>query len=203
MDDPESTDDDWAVNQKMKLYVNQGAEQNYKMIDEASLRNIDSTSENRATLTFDFDHDGDLDIFVVNHGQTPQLFRNDGGNYYDFVRVQALEGCGRPSIGAKVEVRVSNDSHVIIKEIGNSAAYLSQSESVAHIGLGTVDLQTVYEIVVTWPPRWQNEDVSVARFRNVPVRQTLVTQRGGFGVYNVTIDSSTLAENKCVFGRPM
>ena len=48
---------------------------------------------------------------------------------------------------------------MIIKEIGNSAAYLSQSESVAHIGLGTVDLQAVYEIVVTWPPRWQNEDV--------------------------------------------
>ena len=203
LDDPETTDDDWAAKQKVRLYVNQGEENKFRMKDEARSRGIADEGENRGIMTFDYDMDGDLDVLVINHAESPKLYRNDGGNYYDFVRVKALEGCGRPSIGAKVEVRVSSDSQVIIKEIGNSAAYLSQSESVAHIGLGTVDLQTVYEIAVTWPPRWQNEMVSVARFRNVPVRQTLVTQRGGFGVYNVTIDSSTLAENKCVFGRPM
>ena len=43
-------------------------------------------------MTFDYDMDGDLDVLIINHGESPKLYRNDGGNYYDFVRVQALEG---------------------------------------------------------------------------------------------------------------
>merc|ERR1711871_1366755 len=121
MDDPETTDDDWAAKQKVRLYVNQGIENEFKMKDEAQSRGIADEGENRGIMTFDYDMDGDLDVLIINHGESPKLYRNDGGNYYDFVRVQALEGCGRLSIGAKVEVRVSNDSHVIIKEIGNSA----------------------------------------------------------------------------------
>ena len=92
---------------------------------------------------------------------------------------------------------------MIVKEVGNSAAYLSQSESIVHVGLGTIELENIYEIKVIWPPRWHNEAVSIARFRNVQTRQTLVTKRAGFGVFNVTIDGNTLIDNKCFFGRPI
>ena len=50
---------------------------------------------------------------------------------------------------------------------------------------------------------WHNEALSIARFRNVQTRQTLVTKRAGFGVFNVTIDGNTLIDNKCFFGRPI
>ena len=171
MDDPESTDDDWAVNQKMKLYVNQGAEQNYKMKDEASLRNIDSTSENRATLTFDFDHDGDLDIFVVNHGDTPQLFRNDGGNYYDFLRVRVLNAVLTEAFGAKVRVQVHEEStDVMVHEISSSAAFLGQGERTAHFGLGLLESDYVYKVSVYWLDR----NIQPQHFFNVPKRVTLV-----------------------------
>ena len=60
MDDPETTDDDWAVHQNMRLYVNQGRKWGSNL--KRSRRNIASTAENEV-LT-DYDHDGDLDVFV-------------------------------------------------------------------------------------------------------------------------------------------
>lgn len=102
-----------------------------------------------------------------------------------------------------MEVKVSISSIPIVKEVGNSAAYLSQSESTVHVGLGTIELDKIFEIKVIWPPRWQNEEVSIARFRNVQPRQTLVTKRGGFGVFNVTVDGTSLLDNRCLFGQPV
>eukprot|EP00942_MAST-04A_sp_MAST-4A-sp1_P012462 g12462.t1 len=203
LDDPETTDDDWAAKQKIRLYINQGEEEQFKMIDEAEARGIADEGENRGIMTFDFDQDGDLDVLVINHGETPKLYRNDGGNYYDYIRIKALESSGRPSIGARIEIKINIGSKMIVKEVGNSAAYLSQSESIVHVGLGTIELENIYEIKVIWPPRWHNEAVSIARFRNVQTRQTLVTKRAGFGVFNVTIDGNTLIDNKCFFGRPI
>ena len=57
MDDPETTDDDWAINQQMRLYVNQGKSEKFRFKEDAKARGIASLSENRATMTFDFDHD--------------------------------------------------------------------------------------------------------------------------------------------------
>ena len=42
-------------------------------------------------LTFDYDDDGDLDLFVVHNTDEPVLYRNDGGNENDWPRV-AVEG---------------------------------------------------------------------------------------------------------------
>ena len=78
MDDPETTDDDWAVSQKMKLYINQGYEGDYTMKDEAFMRGIQNTKENRGAMVFDFDSDGDLDVLVINHADKPSLYRNEG-----------------------------------------------------------------------------------------------------------------------------
>ena len=35
---------------------------------------------------FDYDDDGNLDIFVVNNAAAPVRYRNDGGNHYDCLR---------------------------------------------------------------------------------------------------------------------
>ena len=138
MDDPETTDDDWAVNQHMKLYVNHGEDERFRMVDEAKLRGIENTQENRGAMTFDYDNDGDLDVFVVNHAESPSFYRNDGGNYYDFLRVKVYERPGgRESVGATVFLKLNEDDEVEqIREIGSTAAFLGQGESTAHFGLG-------------------------------------------------------------------
>ena len=202
LDDPETTDDDWAGKQEMRLYVNQGADGKFVYTEEARVRGIANEKENRGTMVFDFDHDGDLDILVVNHGDTPSLYRNDGGNYYDWLRVSVHESCGRHSIGAKVTVDVGNGARYV-REIGNTAAFLGQSESTAHFGLGIVGEDVVKEVIVLWPPRWHGEDPAVTRFRNVPIRSTLVAKRKGFGAYNTIVEDVNKSLGGCLFGQAM
>ena len=193
MDDPETTDDDWAVNQKMKLYVNQGYEEKFKMVDEATLRGIENTQENRGAMTFDYDHDGDLDIFVVNHGEAPSFYRNDGGNYYDFIRVEVYEHkTGRPSIGTSVFLQLNEDDETEqIREIGSAAAFLGQGENVAHFGLGLRGIdEHIYRIRVQYFTL--SEDISVnssfdqvnssatkhnLEFYNIQPRSTLIVYK--------------------------
>ena len=68
LDDPETTDDDWAAKQKVRLYVNQGIENEFKMKDEAQSRGIADEGE-IGIMTFDYDMDGNLDVPIINHGE--------------------------------------------------------------------------------------------------------------------------------------
>jgi hypothetical protein len=194
MDDPETTDDDWAVQQPMRLYVNQGREQQFRFEEEAKVRNIASTAENRAALAWDFDNDGDLDVFVVNHGDMPQMYRNEGGHYYDWLRVKVVEPSGRESIGSKVWLYLA-DGTVLVREIGSSSAFLGQSESVAHFGLGVLGSRTV-ERVDIW---WLRHDTNTTLW-HVPIRNTVVVSRRESGPYNIANVSRTAPV--CVFPTP-
>ena len=210
MDDPETTDDDWACEQKARLYVNSGPEGKFRMEDEALIRGLADTGDNRGTMSFDYDQDGDLDVLVINHGEIPALYRNDGGNYYDYVRVQVLEESGRESIGAKVFVRTTKNSKVpdMIQEIGSSAAFLGQTEATAHFGLGKDDdTSTIYSVRVQWPPILKSdlagtssapalpvndEDIETVTIYNVQRRSTLVVRRGYGGGKVVSINGEDI-----------
>ena len=177
MDDPETTDDDWAAHQKMKLYVNQGAEGKFRMHDEAEMRGIASTAENRGAMTLDYDNDGDLDVLVINHASTPSFYRNDGGNYYDYLRVYVYEKSGRESIGAKVYLMSdsspeSSGGTEQIQEIGSQSAFLGQSQSAAHFGLGLRGTaNTLHRIRVVWSA------TASKTFYNIPPRTTMHIHR--------------------------
>ena len=203
MDDPETTDDDWAVSQKMKLYINQGYEGDYMMKDEAFMRGIQNTKENRGAMVFDFDSDGDLDVLVINHADKPSLYRNEGGNYYDYIRVSVKEMSGRDAIGAKVYMLlddvngVAADSREQLREIGNSAAFLGQSETVAHFGLG-LRRQTVHRIRVVWPKINGRQD-TIKFIYNVPPRSHLMLYRDD---HNSTIDLKSMRLEECFSRTP-
>ena len=54
----------------------------------------------------DYDNDGDLDVFVVNHADVPQLYQNEGGNYYDWIRIKVVESNGKTQSKESVSVKI-------------------------------------------------------------------------------------------------
>jgi hypothetical protein len=187
MDDPETTDDDFAVNTPNAAFRNTGVRRPAAagkttatttatttassssaapptFTPVAASLGLDDRRDGRGYFELDFDKDGDLDLFLVNHADFPVLYRNDGGDANPWLRVRALEsGCGegvpaslsesetetesscaalppRESVGARVWMRrgAGEDGSEQVREIGSSAAFMAQSELTAHFGLGAL-----------------------------------------------------------------
>jgi hypothetical protein len=112
---------------------------------------ITDTGSGKGLLVFDYDDDGDLDLFVVNNADSPVLYRNDGGNAGDWLRVE-LQGSrsNRHGIGARITLWPAPGAAKQVREVGVSSHFLGQSESVAHFGLGT-GRRPVALVSVVWP----------------------------------------------------
>ena len=113
---------------------------------------VTDTGSGKGLLTFDYDEDGDLDLFVVNNGGQPVLYRNDGGNTNSWLRVEVSgEAPSHPEgLGARVIVTPTIGGPSQIRHIGVSSHFLGQSERVAHFGLGAGS-DPVDEVRIVWP----------------------------------------------------
>jgi hypothetical protein len=142
---------------------------------------ITDTGQGRGLLHVDYDRDGDLDVLIVNYGAAPILYRNDGGNDANWLRVET-EGTmsNRDGIGALIKVVPDNDhpEQFQVWEVNSGSSYLTQNEITAHFGLGEfagpVDL-----VEVLWPTSGL-----VQRYVDVPVDGTLHAQERLLGDYN-------------------
>ena len=102
----------------------------------------------RGAAYADVDNDGDLDIIVTTNNGPAHLFRNDGGNRNNVLRVQTVgTASNRDGIGARVEVSVRGARPWQIVKTGSS--YASQSELPLTFGLGAA--AAVDGIRVSWP----------------------------------------------------
>ncbi|WP_290798905.1 CRTAC1 family protein [Flavihumibacter sp. UBA7668] len=110
----------------------------------------------RGSVVFDYDRDGDLDLFVVNQESVcpdypvlseSRLYRNDtkGGNWLTV----ALSGVDaeKNGIGSRVEILAGKIR--MIREIdGGGTSHISQNSLLAHFGLG--QSVTVDSVIVHW-----------------------------------------------------
>ena len=109
--------------------------------------------QGRGILTFDYDRDGDLDIFVVNHVWRPVLYRNDGGNAKAWLRIRTIGTLSnRDGIGAFIKVIPDSSSPASfqVQEVSGGSNFLSQNEMTAHFGLGDHE-GAVDRIEIYWP----------------------------------------------------
>jgi hypothetical protein len=102
----------------------------------------------RGAAYADFDGDGDLDIALTSLDGPAHLFRNDGGNRNNWIRVRTIGSqSNRSGIGAVV--RVTSASGTQWQMVHSGSSYASQSELTLTFGLAR-DAR-VSAIAVQWP----------------------------------------------------
>jgi hypothetical protein len=113
----------------------------------AALGLVDA-GEGRGVVAFDYDRDGDLDLFVASNQQPARLWRNDRDDGTHFLTVK-LRGRApnTEGIGAMVSLRSGDRTQRRLVRSGSN--FESQDPAEAQFGLGT--LRTVDELRVDWP----------------------------------------------------
>ena len=134
-----------------------------KFIETASQSGADDRGQGRGVILFDYDNDGDLDIFITNAYEyaadgearapaAPVLLRNDGGDGGDGGNWLKATLNGAPphhahGVGARVYAIAGGIE--MTREIHASTNYAAQEPGrIAHFGLGSAD--TVDEIRIKW-----------------------------------------------------
>lgn len=122
--------DCWEKDQ-MRLFDNDGSG---IFTEKASTVGLFETGAGKGLLKFDYDNDGDLDVFIVNTWGQPVLYRNDGGNNNDWLRVEF--DTTDQFVGARILVEQVQGGPTQIREVNNNSNFLAQDEVVSHFGLG-------------------------------------------------------------------
>ena len=108
----------------------------------------------RGGAVVDLNHDGALDLIVVNRDSNISLFRNDGAIYKDRTRTAGnwlqiklhQHGINRNAVGAKVSVKSGNTTRIRSVQVGGGHA--SGESGFIHVGLGVAERASIR---IQWP----------------------------------------------------
>ena len=171
---PETTYEDlfWNVSPNRFWIISKEEEQRWA--DCSSQAGLDSTSEGRGALVLDYNNDGRQDLVVANHNSIAVLYRNVGSSQSDWLQVQVREcpGC-RMSYGAVVYLSVVGNDDVMYqfkRVVGGAGGFLSQSEMIAHFGLGSNKSIRSLNLEIRWAFDGTTKTQTIRHYENVPIR---------------------------------
>jgi len=166
----------WAespfANDPTRLFMNDG---DGTFTETAAARGIVDARQGRGVACFDYDRDGDVDVFIANNSHSPRLYRNDGGNAAPWIAVRLRgEAPNTRGIGARILLRARGQ--VLTREIRASSNYVSQNPSQAHFGLDVA--QAADEILVVWPGGRLSSVDYVAAGQELTIEASLIMASG-------------------------
>lgn len=134
----------------------------------------------------DFDHDGDLDLFVATHSNQLNGFFTNNGNQNKWIELN-LEGTSsnKSAIGADVFVYANGVQQM--REVNSQSGFGGQSSYTQHFGLGNANI--IDSIVVKWPSGIRqvlnsvgcNKIISIVEPQSIPVNGVVFFDDNGNG----------------------
>lgn len=154
----------FSGNERNCCFLNTGE---LRFADISAVSGLNFPDDARAVALTDWDHDGDLDVWLANRSAPRlRLMRNETTSGHHFLAVH-LEGktCNRDAIGARVElimrdseeprINDSKQGSSIIKTLRAGEGFLSQSSKWLHFGIGKAD--EIERLVIRWPDGQEEE----------------------------------------------
>ncbi len=130
-----------------RLFIN---DHEGRFVEQSALHGIDDRKQGRGIVCFDYDRDGDVDIFVANNEQKPLLYENRGLTtsraHWLHVRI-AGEQLNSEAIGARIYVAAGGTTQM--RELTAGSNYMSQNPVIGYFGLGAAT--SVDSVRVVWP----------------------------------------------------
>jgi len=149
--------------QECNFFHNNGDE---TFTEIANSLGLDDSTRTRSIVHGDYDHDGDLDLLMMNFDGDVRLFRNDEVNSNGWLRIKLRSKKSAPDgIGSWIEVK-TNDGVKQYFEMRSGSNLGGGDEIMAHFGLGTAT--SIDSIKVSW----MNGEESI--LTNVSVDTTLI-----------------------------
>jgi len=128
-----------------RLFVSNG---DATFTERSSEVGLMDTGQGRGIVCFDYDRDGDLDVFIANNQQAPTLYRNDGGNDLHFLNIR-LKGAAPNSEAIGARIYLTAGGIIQMRELRAGSNFVSQDPVESHFGLGSSTI--VDEVRVVWP----------------------------------------------------
>ena len=121
----------------------------------------------------DIDNDGDWDVLVNTSNAAARLYRNDGGNRNNWIKLKLIgTQSNRSGIGTKITVQSKSGTQT--RTLKSGASYCSQSELTTIFGIGN-DSQ-IDSVAVNWPSGTADQLVNVKPNQFLTITQTLHEQ---------------------------
>jgi enediyne biosynthesis protein E4 len=124
------------------------SDQNGGFLERAVELDLTDNAQGRGIVCFDYDRDGDVDIFIANNRQPPALYRNDSSNTNNYLHVQ-LEGEALNSEAVGARIYLTSNGITQMRELRAGSNYMSQNPVEAYFGIGTAN--SIDQIRVVWP----------------------------------------------------
>ncbi|MEM8681264.1 MAG: tetratricopeptide repeat protein, partial [Planctomycetota bacterium] len=127
-------------------------------LGDGTFGNVSSVSglalpdDGRAAVRVDWDHDGDLDLWIANrNGPQLRLLQNHASEATHFLQFQLIgTKSNRDAIGARVELQVDGELPQA-QTVTAGDGFLAQSSKLIHFGLRTDAPTDPWKVTVDWP----------------------------------------------------
>ncbi len=172
---------DIPIQQRNFYFENRYAQGQDRFNDITAISGFTDEATSVTPVTFDFDNDGDLDLFVTNSDKKSHFYENTIINHDTAVDANwlkvALQGTvsNRDAIGTIVRVMTANGASYRYK---SGISFFSQSLKPLHFGLG--DTAEITEIIIKWPSGLEET------YNNFETNQSILFIEGnGYESYNI------------------